>query len=327
MTAITIIVPVYNVEKYLNRCIDSILGQTFGDFDIILIDDGSTDTSASICDRYSEIDNRVNVIHQTNGGRAKSRNIGIEWSLANSDSKWITFIDSDDWIDKRYLELLLQIAVDNNTKISACGYLRTGGEVKSFDYNEYKEEVCSTEDFYMNHNINTVVPWVKLFTKDSFRSYRFPEDKNCEDEFIMPKSVLQHNQIAYINLPLYNYYINESGFTQSNWNIRYLDGLEAVRENLDFFKNNCSEKLYLWQINNYIINIFIQINQVRRSPEFVEEYEPYLIKLLRKELRHYRGKHTIKLKDNIQLFEIAYPKEMQIYWILKSKLGFLFKEK
>lgn len=107
MAKISVVVPVYNVEKYLCRCVDSILAQTFSDFELILVDDGSPDKCGAICDEYTKKDSRVYVIHKENGGLSDSRNVGIKWAIENSDSEWIAFIDSDDWIYEKYLEILL----------------------------------------------------------------------------------------------------------------------------------------------------------------------------------------------------------------------------
>ena len=103
MALISVVVPVYNVEKYIHQCIDSILSQTFTDLELILVDDGSPDRCPQICDRYAEQDQRIHVIHQKNGGLSAARNAGIDWAFANSDSQWITFVDSDDWVHPELL--------------------------------------------------------------------------------------------------------------------------------------------------------------------------------------------------------------------------------
>ena len=103
MPTISVVVPVYKVEKYLNRCVDSILNQTYKDFELILMDDGSPDKAPEICDDYAKKYDFIHVIHQKNGGLSAARNSGIEWALENSDSEWITFIDSDDWIHPEYM--------------------------------------------------------------------------------------------------------------------------------------------------------------------------------------------------------------------------------
>ena len=125
MSVISIIVPVYKVEKYLSRCIDSILSQTFKDFELILVNDGSPDNSGDICNKYAEKDKRVIVLNQANGGLSSARNAGLNWLYDNSDSQWITFVDSDDWIHPNYLEFLYNGAVNRRGKISICEFVRT----------------------------------------------------------------------------------------------------------------------------------------------------------------------------------------------------------
>ena len=120
MSIISVIVPVYNVEPYLNRCVDSILEQTFTDFELILVDDGSPDNCPAICDEYARKDSRIHVIHQKNGGLSDARNAGIDWVVANSDSQWISFVDSDDWVHPMYLFTLLSAVKTTNTYVSVC---------------------------------------------------------------------------------------------------------------------------------------------------------------------------------------------------------------
>ena len=127
MPTISIIVPVYKVEKYIHRCVDSILGQTFTDFELILVDDGSPDGCPAICDKYAANDSRIHVIHQQNGGLSAARNAGIDWAFANSDSQWLSFIDSDDWVHPEYLQRLLDAALGHDVSVSICGYEQTEG--------------------------------------------------------------------------------------------------------------------------------------------------------------------------------------------------------
>lgn len=126
---LSIIVPVYNTEKYLNRCIDSILAQTFMDFELILVDDGSPDNCGAICDENAAKDSRVHVIHQENCGQSAARNAGIDWVFAHSDSKWISLVDSDDWVHPQMLERLYHAVLEHNVKVSICGYEETSGDI------------------------------------------------------------------------------------------------------------------------------------------------------------------------------------------------------
>ena len=128
MPEISVIVPVYKVEKFIHRCVDSVLGQSYRDFELILVDDGSPDSCGAICDAYALQDSRVRVIHQKNGGLSAARNTGIDYVMANSASHWLVFVDSDDWVHPEYLQTLYSAAEQTLCKISACGFFRTEGE-------------------------------------------------------------------------------------------------------------------------------------------------------------------------------------------------------
>ena len=128
MPQISVIVPVYKVEAFLHRCVDSILCQSFSDFELILVDDGSPDSCGQICEAYAAKDSRIRVIHQKNGGLSAARNTGIDWVMANSGSHWLAFVDSDDWVHPDFLQTLYTAAEQTLSKISACGFFRTEGE-------------------------------------------------------------------------------------------------------------------------------------------------------------------------------------------------------
>ena len=148
MPEISIIVPVYNVEKYLQRCVDSILAQTFSDFELLLVDDGSPDNCGEICDWYATQDDRVHVIHQKNGGLSAARNAGIDWAFSNSDSQWLNFIDSDDWVHPQYLEVLKNAVDKDGTDLSITKLHRTDHYEKMFPQ-EYSSWTEAPENFYL----------------------------------------------------------------------------------------------------------------------------------------------------------------------------------
>ena len=141
MPEISVIVPVYKVENFIHRCVDSILCQSFHDFELILVDDGSPDSCGEICEDYAAKDSRIHVIHQKNGGLSAARNTGIDWVLANSSSHWISFVDCDDWVHPDFLKGLYSSAEQTLCKISACGFYRTEGE-------SFSEE----QDFSVDHH-------------------------------------------------------------------------------------------------------------------------------------------------------------------------------
>ena len=125
MPQISVIVPVYKVELYIRRCIDSILAQTFSDYELILVDDGSPDKCGAVCDEYAKQDNRIHVLHQENAGLSVARNTGIDWTFSHSDSKWLTFIDSDDWVHPRYLEALFLAVQKTGLPLATVAHKRT----------------------------------------------------------------------------------------------------------------------------------------------------------------------------------------------------------
>jgi len=233
MPVISVIVPVYKVEPYLRRCIDSILFQTFTDFDLILVDDGSPDNCGTICDEYARKDNRVQVIHQENGGLSAARNAGIEWSFAHSDSEWITFIDSDDWIHKLYLESLYNASNSCDTAISACNYLETqNNEID--DISKITAKKCRTNEYWKSPMLATVA-WGKLYRKDCFINVRFPVGRIHEDEYTTYKVLFEHEYVSVIDQPLYVYYQNMEGITRRPWNPQRLDCFDALEAQIVYF--------------------------------------------------------------------------------------------
>ena len=185
MPSISVIVPVYKVEPYLRRCADSILAQTFEDFDLILVDDGSPDRCGEICEEYAKNDSRVHVIHQQNGGLSAARNSGIDWAFANSDSQWLAFVDSDDWVHPKFLETLYAAVRETGSLISACGLYRTEGQGFS-EIMDFSVHSMTADDYYCSREIHgglTAVAWNKLYHKSLFEALRYPHGKLHEDEY------------------------------------------------------------------------------------------------------------------------------------------------
>lgn len=262
MAIISVVVPVYNVEKYLNRCIDSILNQTFSDFELILVDDGSPDNCGKICDEYAIKDKRIHVIHKVNGGLSEARNYGIEWAVKKSNSSWITFIDSDDWVHPDFLKILYKAVLDNNTFLSFCTFKR----MNSFQqYEEIKVSYSriDTQRIFYNKRVNSIVAWGKLFKKKDFESVRFPVGRLHEDEFTTYKILFKYKDVSFVNNELYFYYVNPDSITQSSWNLRRLDNLDAFKQQIAFFKEKRLKKAYKRSIRALFSNIGIAIEKLR----------------------------------------------------------------
>ena len=235
MPQISVIVPVYKVEQYIHRCVNSILKQTHADFELILVDDGSPDHCGTICDEYAQKDNRIHVIHQKNGGLSAARNAGIDWAFANSDSQWVTFIDSDDWVHPQMLEQLLRAALENETSVSVCGYAETSGDEPVVMPDVLKPQIWKTEEFFLQSFTNAIIAWGKLYRKECFREIRYPVGKVHEDEYTTYRILFSYPQIAVIPAPLYAYYINPAGITKSVQTIKRYDVIQAYDDQISFF--------------------------------------------------------------------------------------------
>lgn len=224
---ISIIVPVYNVEKYLERCVQSILNQTYKDYEILLIDDGSTDNSGNICEHLAAKYGKIRVIHQKNQGLSGARNIGIE----ESKGKYIAFIDSDDFIDKRYLEILFSNLIKYNADVSCCGHYRTENTMPKEenpvgkDY-KFKNDECAV--FYLEKEIPSA--WAKLYKRELFSVLRFPVGRIYEDVAINFRIMMQVNKIVYTDKKLYYYYKNWSSITKQKFTSKTLDLMKAWEE-------------------------------------------------------------------------------------------------
>ena len=187
MPKISVIVPIYNVELYIHKCIDSILSQTFTDFELILVDDGSPDNCGKICDEYAEKDNRIYVIHQENGGLSAARNTGIDYALNNSNSDFLLFVDSDDLIKPELLKTVIKAQEKSDADIVCFGLEMTDENLSPLDWGHTK---ISQEDFFdYNHRFAPILPpnsvgdyaWNKLYKKSLFQHISYPVGMIYED--------------------------------------------------------------------------------------------------------------------------------------------------
>lgn len=236
---ISIIVPVYNVEKYLERCVQSILNQTYKDYEILLIDDGSTDSSGDICDHLAAEYEKIRVIHQINQGLSGARNTGIE----ESKGRYIAFIDSDDFIDKRYLEILFSNLIKYNADVSCCGHYRTEDIVPKQENPVGKEYTFENDEcavFYLEKEIPSA--WAKLYKRELFSMLRFPVGRIYEDVAINFKIMMQVDKIVYTDKKLYYYYKNWSSITKQKFTSKTLDLMKAWEE-VDEYAKDSTDKI------------------------------------------------------------------------------------
>lgn len=323
MSLITIIVPVYKVEPYLRRCVDSIIAQTFTDFELVLVDDGSPDKCGEICDEYAKIDARTHVIHQANGGLSAARNAGIDWAFvnSNSDSEWITFIDSDDWVHPQYLETLYKIAHDTVLDVIVGGFASSNGDnIWNAEKVTIDAEIWDAEKFYCTHPCNAIVAWGKLYNKRIFAQLRFPLGRLHEDEFIIYRILFENKRVAFINFPLYAYFQNPNGIINSGFSYRRCkDIVAAISEQVEFFaKNNfkAAESMRLPALVNKIYNFY------KLSTDNNEQLKLFLRQKLKMVLRKYRCQYPFK--ENLKLYRISNPIRVVLYKKYTYILDFIF---
>ena len=257
MPKISIIIPVYNTEKYLNRCIDSILNQSFRDFEIILVDDGSTDRSPKICDDYEKIDSRVKVVHKSNGGVSCARNIGIDMATAD----YISFIDSDDSIESVMYEELYNLYKED-VDLTACSYEFVFDNVKNFKKTNANNEVIDmatalhysliNRDFY-GYIFN------KLYKKEIIDKFNFKFDENIsygEDTLWLCKYVMKCRKIAFINENYYYYYINPDSAMAKPFSTKKLTMLYSTLELIEMFDNKYAQidEALIFKLASFVLN-------------------------------------------------------------------------
>lgn len=265
MALISIIVPVYKVEDYLEECIDSILNQSFKDFELILVDDGSPDNCPLICDNYAKKDNRVFVIHKKNGGLSSARNAGLDYIFQKSNSRYISFIDSDDYVKKDFLEKLFYGI--KNSDITMCYMSRFdefGTRRKEYSFSGVTDSI----NFWKIKGIspNDVVVCNKLYKKQIFSNIRFPVGKIHEDEFVMHYVIGDKLSINIIKDYLYLYRIREKSITGLEKKIdkKYIQTLLEINiDRMKYYSAILCSELFIDCLNK---SIDILVRYYRKHP-------------------------------------------------------------
>lgn len=236
-TMVSVIVPVYNVERYLKRCLDSLLNQEYKNIQIIIIDDGSTDNSGRICDEYANRYENIKVVHQTYNGVSDARNKGVD----ASDGDYIMFLDGDDEADKKYVSLLYKTLKENDLDIAQCCLLRIR-DGKPINKLEVKDGVkifsgmeMQMKTFERNRYFCNVVCG-KIFKKRLFDGLRFPYGRINEDESLIYRLTFKAKRVGIIDNYLYYYHFNGDSITEKKYNIHRLDAFYMLEEKFAFYK-------------------------------------------------------------------------------------------
>ena len=233
---ISVVIPIYKVEAYLERCIKSVLSQTYKNLEIILVDDGSPDNCPRICDTWAQIDNRIRVIHKKNGGLSDARNAG----LAAASGEYIGFIDSDDWIHPQMYEKLHRIMQKEKGEIAACAFQKVNG-INEELMNEIRQDgqiFCYDTEEAMRRLITEQgleqVVWNKLYKRELLEGINFAYGKYNEDEFWTYQIIARAKKVITISYVGYFYFQRSDSIIGMNYSLKRLDGLEAKAQRQEF---------------------------------------------------------------------------------------------
>lgn len=235
---ISVIVPVYNASKYIERCINSILNQSEKNIEILLIDDGSQDDSYEVCERLLSRDNRIRLFRKENGGAGSTRNYGI----SRSEGSFIGFVDADDWIEENMYEYLLNILNEKNADIACCS-IEYYSQKRRYRQSYSNVEVCefsskeAVKEFLMCKTISSGVV-DKLFKKQIFDNLRFREGITHEDNWMIIRCMSLSHKTVYSNKCLYHCYLSPNSVSRKEFSERRFDRIVVWKDNIKFLEKN-----------------------------------------------------------------------------------------
>ena len=303
---ISVIIPIYNVERYLRKCIDSILAQTYRKLEIILVDDGSPDMCPQICDEYKARDERIRVIHKENGGLSSARNSGLD--ICTGD--YIGFVDSDDWVASTMYEDLLNSISKYKSDIAFCGISRVD-ETENYCIETLKyghERVMSNMDFVSDiflKNHENVCVWNKLYSANVFRNIRFPVGQIYEDAAILPQIVGNVTSLSYADVIGYYYRYRKGSLMNSGKAEKHKEAILYNTKSIEHFMREKAPQLQkefdCYEVNElaFILD-FYNRSGIKKNPEYKS-----LKKRLWKKIHLYLFSFRTRFKNRISIFLIA----------------------
>lgn len=251
--SISVIVPYYNSKKYISKCINSILNQTFKDFELILVDDGSTDNSYNLCVSYAQKDERIVLLKKENGGQGTARNMGLDIALGD----FIGFVDSDDYIQPNMYEIMYNSCIDHNAELSICGYNTFRSDRMSpKPLSDNKLQILDHSTLMETYFATSIIsggPCNKLYKKILFENNRFPSLKMREDYYLMPHILHKVKTAVYVGENLYNWRLRLGSTERSKFSSNHLNAaIESADSNINVIKT------FYPDLKKYIVPIYIQ---------------------------------------------------------------------
>lgn len=307
---ISVIVPIYNMEDRLERCIESIIRQTYPNLQIILVDDGSLDSSGKICDFFAKKDDRIVVVHQKNQGVAAARNTGLDCVKG----QFIGFVDADDYIDPQMYEELIYSLKKYDADLVICGY-------KNIDFIN-KPDLKSSEDVEIYYGLEIirnayeniycedcreklVVSWNKLWKREVFNGLRFPNGKLCEDAWLMHYAFNNTKKAVILHKAYYNYCYNQNSIMRAKFNENKLNSIYSIRDRVYFCEHKVKRDLLSFIFKEYI-NEILYLDDLIKSVEIEKENEKRIrkkvIKIFREDVIKFLSKIKLSKNGTVKLF-------------------------
>ena len=297
---ISIVVPIYNVEKYLDRCVQSIVGQTYNNLEIILVDDGSPDNCPEICEVWAKKDKRITVYHKPNGGLSDARNYGID--RANGD--YIGFVDSDDYISPDMIGTMVYAIQKNDCRLACCGRIYKNGESetrsRSLEFIRVMDDKTAIHELLTNGCVEEAA-WDKLYERSLWDNLRFPKGEINEDIVVMPEIIRRARRVVHVGEPFYYYCYNNTSITKSGYNekkdvmFRHLVDLE------EYIKQYYPDELESVKVieSRYALTTLFSIIQANEEKEFEQAYKGYKA-ILRKSYKQMLVSKNMSKKQKLE---------------------------
>lgn len=314
---ISVIVPIYNTEKYLRQCVDSILNQTHHNLEVFLVDDGSTDSTPQICDSYGEKDERVKVIHKKQGGCWQSRNMALD--IASGD--YILMVDSDDFMTPDLCETLLGNAVEHHTPLSMCSYCfyydETGAEeLRTESETKVRDSLEIMHVFQTDERIEMIVPWGKLYKRELYDGIRYP-DRTPDDEYVTYKLLWKAGKVSYTSRQLYFFRQRKDSLTHTLSPKKLMDYLDSLLERYDYFRTEVQDEDLIEETALFCVDELCNIHFKELTHDKYIYYHNEYVRLY----KLCGWKKRISLMKRVKYFAAAKcPGMLIMLWKLKKRL-------
>lgn len=297
---VSVVVPVYNSEKYLEACLESIVNQTYRKLDIILVDDGSSDSSGNICEKYAQKDSRITVIHKKNGGNGDARNEGYK----HTKGKWLVMVDNDDLLHLQQIEILLRVAKENEADV-VIGNYRAISDDEIPEKNTITDEVykrtevltlahLDNNEFIQKRSMILTTPWSKIWKKSLYENILFPQKSKHDDTWTTWKAYEKAKRVVFVDEVLHYWRNNPESFGRV-FDLSHLEGIDAYAEQLDYFIREKKQKYVGIVFAEYTEMFFWCYNRMKENNLEMTPLQPYL-KYMREHIKY------IKITKNVSFY-------------------------